>query len=64
MPDYSPTDRVSSPYYGNGVILDPPWVMPLHHLVLFDSGEKWWVLRSVLGDEVVKVRKKREKVCS
>lgn len=55
MPYYSPTDRVSSPYYGNGTILDPPWYMPMHHLVRFDSGETWWVLRSVLQGELVEV---------
>uniref|UniRef100_B8HN14 Uncharacterized protein n=1 Tax=Cyanothece sp. (strain PCC 7425 / ATCC 29141) TaxID=395961 RepID=B8HN14_CYAP4 len=59
-------DRVFSPAWGNGVILSQPWFMPVHHLVQFDRGVTYGLLKEILeldkpAEEPVPICKSRRK---
>lgn len=59
MEELTPGTPVTTTTDRAGVILDPPWLMPVHCLVQFDTGETWWILRSALRVRVVEVKVKR-----
>lgn len=44
MKELQPGDRVTTPGGNEGTILNPPWEMPLHHLVAVDNGKTIWTL--------------------
>lgn len=50
--EFVPGDRVHSPHLGPGTVQPPLWPMPNHHLVQFDSGKQYWVLREILTPAV------------
>jgi hypothetical protein len=54
-------DRVQTKIGTIGTIQEPPYPMPLHHLVKFDNGSTMWVLRRILerSTEPTSMAKKR-----
>jgi preprotein translocase subunit YajC len=59
--ELKPGDRVQTKIGTIGTIQQPPFPMPLHHLVKFDGGSTMWVLRRILerSTKPVSTTKKR-----
>ena len=45
----NPGDRVVTASGRSGLVVNPPWSMPFHHLIDFGGGELLWIVRSALS---------------
>lgn len=48
----NPGDRCITLSGRVGTIVEPEWEMPHHHLVQFDSGNLWWIVRIALNPHI------------
>jgi len=54
-------DRVVTPTNSQGVITQPKFTLPFHHLVQLDNGTIFWMLKEILQPAPAMPTKKRRK---